>query len=52
MLRRDAAVDGRLLFERDNNAFVAFQIEAASFWCDIEPVVREAHAEVLRAVAR
>ncbi len=52
VLRRDAAVMGRPLFERDAGAFVDFQVAAASFWCDVEPVLREAHADVLRAVAR
>ncbi len=50
VLRRDAAANGLVLAERDEGAFVEFQIEAATFWCDVEPVVREAHAEVFRAV--
>lgn len=50
VLRRDAAMTGRVLVERDDGAFVDFQVEAAGFWCDVEPVVREAHADVLRAV--
>lgn len=52
VLRRDAASAGRLLVEREEGAFVEFQIEATGFWCDVEPVVREAHADVLRAAAR
>ncbi len=51
VLRRDAAVTGRTLVDRDG-AFPTFQIEAISFWCDVEPVLREAHADVLRALAR
>lgn len=51
VLRRDAAASGRPLFEREPGTFVAFQIEATGFWCDVGPVVREAHADVLRAVA-
>ena len=51
VLRRDAAVSGRALVERAGGAFTDFQIEAISFWCDVEPVLREAHADVLRAVA-
>lgn len=50
VLRRDAAVDGRVLVQRQGGAFVAFQVEAATFWADVEPVVREAHADVVRAV--
>lgn len=52
VLRRDAAVHGQVLAERRPNAFVDFQVEAAGFWCDVELVVREAHADVLRAAAR
>ena len=52
VLRRDAAAHGRVLVERRPGAFADFQVEAASFWCDVEPVVREAHADVLRAAVR
>lgn len=51
VLRRDAATLGQLLAERTPGAFEAFQIEAITFWCDVEPVLREAHADVLRALA-
>lgn len=51
VLRRDAAVSGRPLVEREPGAFAAFQIEAVTFWADVEPVIREAHADVLRAAA-
>ena len=51
VLRRDAAAHGRVLAQRRPGAFTDFQVEAATFWCDVEPVVREAHADVLRAVA-
>ena len=47
VLRRDAAAHGRPVFEREPGAFLDFSVEAALFWCDIEPVVREAHAAVL-----
>ena len=50
VLRRDAATDGVVLFERATDTFVEFQIEAALFWCDIEPVIRRAHADVLRTM--
>lgn len=52
VLRRDAAVHGRVLVRRRPGAFTDFQVEAAGFWCDVEPVIREAHADVLRAAAR
>ena len=52
VLRRDAAAHGRVLAERRPGAFADFQVEAAGFWCDVEPVVRAAHADVLRAAAR
>ena len=51
VLRRDAATYGRVLAEQRPGAFADFQVEAASFWCDVEPVIRAAHADVLRAVA-
>lgn len=52
VLRRDAAVEGRVLAERHHGIFTRFQIEAVTFWADVEPVVREAHADVVRAVTR
>lgn len=52
VLRRDAAAQGQLLAEREPGAFTAFQVEATSYWCDVEPVLREAHADVLRAAMR
>lgn len=51
VLRRDAAVAGRLLVERESGDLAAFQIQAVTYWADVEPVLREAHADVLRAVA-
>jgi predicted nucleotidyltransferase len=50
VLRRDAASVGVVLVERRPDAFLDFALEALTFWCDIEPVVRRAHAEVLRSV--
>lgn len=46
LLRFRVARDGVVVFERRDGAFREFQIEAAQFWCDIEPVVRRAHAAV------
>lgn len=51
ILRRDAAAHGRLLAEREPGEYENFQVEAISFWADVEPVVRQAHADVLRAAA-
>ncbi len=50
VLRRDAAVDGVALAAREPDGFARFQVEAVTFWADVEPVVREAHDEVVRAV--
>ena len=50
VLRRDTASNGRPLFERTGE-WLEFRIEAASFWCDVESVVRRAHADVLRTAA-
>jgi predicted nucleotidyltransferase len=51
VLRRDTAVSGRLVMEREPGAFTTFQVQAVTFWADVEPVIREAHADVLRAAA-
>jgi len=51
VLRRDAALHGTVLAERVRGGFGAFQVEAATFWADVEPVVREAHDDVMRALA-
>lgn len=52
VLRRNAAVDGRALLQSVPGAFADFQVEAMTFWCDVEPVLRAAHCDVLRALAR
>ena len=46
LLRIQVAVEGTPLFE-DTGVFQAFQIDAASFWCDAEPVLRVAYRQVL-----
>lgn len=51
LLRRDAGADGVLVHEWTPGSFVDFRVEVATFWCDVEPVLREAHADVLRSVA-
>ena len=51
-LRLRAARDGVPLFEGRPGAFGSFAYEAASFWCDVEPVLREAYERLLAEVAR
>jgi hypothetical protein len=46
LLRIQVAVEGTPLFE-DTGVFQAFQIDAASFWCDVEPVLRVAYGQIL-----
>jgi predicted nucleotidyltransferase len=52
LLRFRAARDGIVLGARDPDAVPRFQIEAASFWCDVEPVLRRAYDEVLAEFVR
>jgi hypothetical protein len=47
LLRIQVAVGGRPVFEEDPSAFQAFQIDAATFWCDVEPVLRVAYRQIL-----
>jgi hypothetical protein len=47
LLRIQVAVGGRPVFEDDTGIFQAFQIDAASFWCDVEPVLRVAYKQIL-----
>ena len=51
VLRRDAATHGRLLIEGESGEFENFQVAAITFWAEVEPVVRQAHADLLRAAA-
>jgi predicted nucleotidyltransferase len=50
LLRIQVAVDGRPVFEDDTGVFQTFQIDAASFWCDVEPVLRVAYGQILDGV--
>ena len=50
LLRIQVAVAGTPLFENDTGVFQAFQIDAASFWCDVEPVLRVAYGQILDGV--
>jgi predicted nucleotidyltransferase len=51
LLRYRAAADGRPLFESREHAFEDFWFEAASFWCDVQPVVRDAYEGVLERLS-
>lgn len=44
------ARDGAALFEAEPGTFLEFRETATRFWCDVEPVLRGAHADVLAAL--
>lgn len=50
LLRYRAARDGTALLEREPELFLRFRLEATQFWCDVEPVVRAAHRDLLAAL--
>ena len=52
LLRYRAARDGRAIVEATPDAFEDFCIRAATFWCDVEPVLREAYSGVLAGLDR
>lgn len=47
LLRSRVAEHGLVLIEREPEAFLNFRLAASLFWCDVEAVVRAAHADVL-----
>lgn len=47
LLRHRVARDGVCLFEHQERAFERFQIDAASTWCDLAPVLEPEYARVL-----
>lgn len=47
LLRFRAARDGRPIFEARPGRFEELQLEAADFWCDVEPVLRRAYGDLL-----
>jgi predicted nucleotidyltransferase len=51
-LRMRAARDGVVVYESRPGAFADFAFEAASFWCDAEPVLRRAYEQLLAEVAQ
>ncbi|MFN2377649.1 MAG: nucleotidyltransferase domain-containing protein [Candidatus Binatia bacterium] len=50
LLNFQVACDGVALFERDPGTFEEFCLQAATFWLDIEPVIRAEHEAILRAL--
>ncbi len=50
LLRIHAARDGIVLVENSADAFERFSFEAASFWCDVEPVLRKAYDGLLAEI--
>jgi predicted nucleotidyltransferase len=52
LLRFRAARDGALVFERAPGLADAFRLEAARFWCDVEPVLRHGYERVLARLGR
>ena len=50
LLRFEAARSARCVHEREPGAHEAFVLEATLFWCDVEPVLRRAYAEVLASL--
>ncbi|HVR96130.1 MAG TPA: nucleotidyltransferase domain-containing protein [Thermoanaerobaculia bacterium] len=47
-----AASEGRPVFEAVPGTFNRFSFEIVSFWCDMEPVLRDAYEGVLENLAR
>jgi predicted nucleotidyltransferase len=52
LLRLRAAQDGVPILERSPGAFEEFALEASSFWCDAEPVLRRAYEALLAEAGR
>ena len=52
LVRFRAARDGIVIYQSQPERFERFQLEAASFWCDIEPVLHRAYDRLLDVVAR
>lgn len=50
LLRFRVAVEGTAILEGTSGAFQEFQIDAARFWCDVEPALRRTYARILEEV--
>jgi predicted nucleotidyltransferase len=46
-LRYRAARDGRVVAEAENGEFARFWLDAVSFWCDVQPLLRRGYDAVL-----
>lgn len=51
-LRFRVARDGRVLHADDEARFERFWLDAVSFWCDAEPIVRRGYDELLAELGR
>ena len=47
LLRHRAAADSRVVYAANERIFPLFWLEAVSFWCDVEPVLRRGYRAVL-----
>lgn len=52
LLRFRAARDGIVVFERRAGLGYEFRLDAASFWCDVEPILRRGYDAVLAELGR
>lgn len=50
LLRYRCGRDGIAVIEREPEMFLDFRLEATLFWCDVEPVIRAAHRDVLASL--
>ncbi len=51
-LRYRIARDGRIVYVTSGDEWDAFRIDAVTFWCDVEPVLRRAYEDKLEALPR
>jgi uncharacterized protein YutE (UPF0331/DUF86 family)/predicted nucleotidyltransferase len=51
-LRYRAARDGRVVAEAENGEFARFWLDAVSFWCDVQPLLRRGYDAVLAELGR
>lgn len=52
LLRFRAAAEGHPVYAAEPDAFERFWLDAVSFWCDAEPVLRTGYADVLARLRR
>ena len=51
-LRYRVAAEGRVVYAADEDVFPQFWLQAVSFWCDVEPVLRAGYRAVLSDLDR